>query len=53
MDSNSSSSLQPTSLKLDDETHRLWGILLAARQDHKNLSLMSGYLDCLCGRFDG
>jgi hypothetical protein len=52
MDSNDNNSSQPTHLKLDAETHRLWEIFLKARRDNKNLFLMGSYLECLCGRFD-
>jgi hypothetical protein len=51
MDSNSS--LQRTPLKLDEETHRLWDVLLRARRDDKNIFMASSYVDCLARYFDG
>jgi hypothetical protein len=52
MDSNSTSH-RPPHLNLDVETHRLWDVFLKAKDDVKKISLMSAYLDCLSGCFDG
>ena len=53
MDSNDNNSSQPTHLRLDAETRRLWDVYLKARRDNQNIFMMGSYLDCLCGRFDG
>ena len=50
---DSKSSLQRTSVKLDDETHRLWELLLRVRRDNENIFMASSYVDCLAPYFDG